>query len=51
MVQINLLPNRNRATDVENTLMVTKGDSGGGKRIKSSGLTYTQCYRYGIDKP
>ena len=51
MVQINLLTNRNRATDVENTLMVTKGDSGSGKIIKSLGLTYTQCYRHGIDKP
>ena len=31
MVQINLLTNGNRATDVENTAVVTKGDSGGGK--------------------
>ena len=34
MVQINLLPNRNRATDQENTLMVTKGDMGVGRELR-----------------
>ena len=30
MVQTNLLQNRNRVTDVENKLMVTRGESGVG---------------------
>ena len=36
---------RNRLTDIENKLMVTKGDSGGGGRyIRSLKLTYTKCH-------
>ena len=33
------LQNRNRLTDIENKLMFTKGDSDGGGRDKSQGLT------------
>ena len=29
MIQMNLFTNRNRLTDIENKLMVTKGESGG----------------------
>ena len=29
MIQMNLLINRNRLTDIENKLMVTKGERGG----------------------
>ena len=30
MIQVNSLKNRNRLTDIENKLMVTKGPRGGG---------------------
>ena len=29
MIQMNLFPNRNRLTDIENKVMVTKGRGGG----------------------
>ena len=38
------LQNRNRVTDVENKLMVTRGESGVGGRDKL-GLTYTLMYK------
>jgi len=44
MIQVNLFQNRNRLTDIENRLMVTKRKRRGGE-IRSLGLTYT---RYSI---
>ena len=44
MIQMNLFQNRNRLTDIENRLMVTKRKRRG-REIRSLGLTYT---RYSI---
>ena len=43
---VTYLQNGNRLTDIENKLMVTRGDSGGGgvEIIRSLGLTYTHYY-------
>ena len=39
------LQNRNRVTDVENKMMVTKGEKGWGERqIGGLGWIYTHCY-------
>ena len=41
MIQMNLLTNRNRLTDMENKLMVTKEER---REIKSLGLADTNYY-------
>ena len=45
MMQMNLLQNRNRLTDIENKLMVTKGDGGVGEINKEFGIN---IYTYNI---
>ena len=40
------LQNRNKLTDFENKLMVTKGERWGGGSIRRFGLTYTYTYAY-----
>ena len=41
---MNLLTKQNRPTDIENKLMVTKGENEGEGEIRRLGLTYTHCY-------
>ena len=38
------IPNRNRLTDIENKLSVTKGERGGEEQIRSMRLTDTNNY-------
>ena len=44
MIQINYLQNRNRLTDIENKLMITKGERGREGQIRSLGLADTYYY-------
>ena len=44
MIKMNLLTNRNKLTDIENKLMVTKGERWGGGIIRSLRLKCTHCY-------
>ena len=37
------IQNRNRLPDIENKLVITKGESGGGQ-FRTLGLTDTNCY-------
>ena len=39
MIQMNLFPNGNRLTDIENKLMVPEGKGNGEEYIRSVGLT------------
>ena len=44
------MQNRNRSTDIENTLMVTKGERRGERSIRIWGLTYSHYYIQNITK-